>query len=135
MRFCLFLTLCATFLTGCGGPSESGPERFRVFGKVTFSGQPVKAGTIYFQPTTGPAGSAQIVDGTYDTSNGQGIVGGPHKIMIEGFDGAGSTDGELGKPIFNPQTIEEDLPKADTEKNFDIPASAAEGLIISNDPA
>lgn len=123
------------FLSGCGGATEKGPERFRLSGKVTFNGQPVPTGTIYFQPESGPAGTAKITDGAYDTKSGQGTVGGPHKVMIEGFDGKGVNPGEPGQPIFKPHTIEMNLPKSDDVKDFDVPASAAEGLIISNDPA
>jgi hypothetical protein len=118
---------------GCGG--ESGPTRYRLSGEVNFAGKAVPAGTIYFQPTTGPAGSARIKNGQYDTGPGQGIIGGKHKVMIEGFDGQGATSAEMGTPIFKPYTVEEDLPAADATINFDIPASAAEGLVIEKDPA
>lgn len=131
----LLLLLCGTLLLSGCGTETSGPDRFHVSGKVTFNGQPVKAGTIYFQPTTGPAGSAQIVDGAYDTKSGQGVVGGPHQVQISGFDGNAVNPGEMGNPVFNPHTIEKDLPKEDTVLDIEVPASAAEGLIISNDPA
>ena len=66
-------------LVGCGGAVESGPPRFRLSGKVTFDGKPVPAGTIYFEPATGPAGSAQIKDGQYDTANG--MAGGADPVQ------------------------------------------------------
>lgn len=55
--------------------------------------------------------------------------------MIEGFDGVGTTLSPMGKPIFKPHTVSEDLPKANGTKDFDVPASAAKGLVISDDPA
>lgn len=134
MRNAAILVILALFVAGCGA-KESGPKRYRISGDVTFSGKPVPAGTIYFETTSGPAGSAQIRNGSYDTKSGRGVVGGPHTAIIEGFDGKGANPGEPGRPIFKPQRIDADLPKADTTKNFDIPASAAEGMILSNDPA
>jgi hypothetical protein len=122
-------------LVGCGGAVESGPPRFRLSGKVTFDGKPVPAGTIYFEPATGPAGSAQIKDGQYDTANGKGITGGATTVMIEGYDGQAAEGQGMGKPIFKPFKSKEDLPSAEGTKDFEVPASAAKGLIISNDPA
>jgi len=120
---------------GCGGGAEPGPARFRLSGKVTFDGKPVPVGTIYFEPESGPAGNAQIKDGQYDTANGKGIVGGAHTVMIEGYDGHGANPGEMGKPIFKPFRAKQDLPASDGTKDFEIPASQAKGLVISNDPA
>jgi hypothetical protein len=128
-------TVAACLLAaGCGG-TESGPSRYRLSGTVTFDGQPVPAGTIYLEPASGPAGSARIIDGKYDTNDGKGIVGGPHTVMIEGFDGRGANPGEPGTPLFKPFRAKEDLPAESSTKDFAIPASAAKGLVISKDPA
>lgn len=119
---------------GCGS-GDTGPQRYQVSGKVTFKGQPVPVGSIYFETANGPSGGAQIINGSYDTSSGKGVVGGSHDVVIQGFDGAGTAPGELGTPIFKPFRVSEDFPKADTTKDFEVPASAAEGLDTSHDPA
>jgi hypothetical protein len=102
---------------GCGTPEE-GPERFHVSGTVTYEGQPVKTGTVYFTPDSskdnkGPQGVAQIVDGQYSTEaeGGKGHVGGPHKLSIS-------------TPEFNyeaPQAF--DMPKEQSEQKFDLKKS------------
>ncbi|MFO1002073.1 MAG: hypothetical protein U0936_17195 [Planctomycetaceae bacterium] len=128
------LCVLLVFALGCGG-GDSGPQRYRVSGKVTFNGKPVPAGSIYFETSEGPSGGAQIIDGNYDTDSGKGVVGGPHDVVIQGFDGTGSVPGELGKPIFNPFRVREEFPKGETTKDYEVPASAAEGLDTTSDPA
>ncbi len=129
------LTSSLLFVTAGCGSSETGPDRFRVSGEVTFDGKPVPAGSIDFETANGPPGGAQIVNGKFDTNSGKGVVGGPHSVVIQGFDGNGANPGELGQPIFKPFRIEFDFPKEESTHQFEVPASAAEGLIISNDPA
>jgi hypothetical protein len=76
-------------LSGCG---DKAPEADQVSGKVTFDGQPVVYGSIEFIPDAakghkGPAGSAEIVDGQYDTSTagGKGLSKGPHVARVTIF--------------------------------------------------
>lgn len=131
---------CAAVLVGCGGGGGDGPPRFRVSGKVTFDGKPVPAGMVYFTPNTekgnrGPAGSAPIRNGYYDTNSGKGTVGGPHFISVDGFDGNSTVDRPHGNPLFAPYSIEVDLPKADSTRDLEVPASAAEGLEENPEPA
>lgn len=126
--FCLFM------LAGCGG-SPDGPVRYHVSGNVTFDGKPVPTGQIYFETSHGPPGAAQITNGNYDTSSGKGVIGGMHSIVIQGYDGQGTNPGEMGKPLFKPFRQELDLPKKRSQQDFEIPASAAQGLVIENDPA
>jgi hypothetical protein len=64
------LVLTLGWLTGCNGTDV---PRHDVSGSVIFGGQPVPAGTILFRPDTaqggsGPAGTAVITGGRYDTS-------------------------------------------------------------------
>jgi hypothetical protein len=119
---------------GCGG--DTGPKRLKVSGKVTFNNQPVPAGQIAFEPDVssqnrGPAGFAEIRDGQYDTSkNGKGTVGGPHIVRITGL--SSSTPGSA--PLFSTYETKADLGKADATKDFDVPASAAQGLQPSTAP-
>jgi hypothetical protein len=119
---------------GCGGD-----KTYRVSGAVTFNGNPVPAGKIYFMPdgskgNTGAAGYADIKDGQYDTSatGGRGTAGGPMIVRIEGSDPSaavqkakGDTSGEeVAKVLFVPYQTSADLPTADTKKDFDVPTEA-----------
>lgn len=130
------LIACAA-AAGCGGDSTH-----RVSGTVTFKGQPVPAGKIYFMPdglkgNSGPTGYATIRDGKYDTSaeGGRGAGKGPMIVAIEGSDPSaegkkekGDTSGEVTiKTLFPRYETATDLPGSDTEKNFDVPADAGSG--------
>lgn len=81
-----FLVLIA----GCGG---AGSTAKHVAGTATFDGKPIAYGQIEFIPDgdkkhTGPAGSAEIVDGKFDTkAGGQGIHFGPHQVRITAYEG------------------------------------------------
>ena len=123
---------------GCGG--ESGNN---VSGKVTFKGQPVPAGKIYFTPdsakgNSGPQGYAEIKDGVYDTSaaGGHEVGSGPMTVSIDGFDPSKSAKKEKGDVsgeetilmIFPTYTTTADLPDDDSTKDFDVPAEAAENV-------
>lgn len=128
-------TLPLLILTGCG---DSG---YDVSGNVTFDGNPIPAGKIYFSPdgskgNRGAAGYATIVNGTYNTASegGKSIIGGPMLVGIEGFDpnAANPTDSddtsgeETVKALFPYYEIQVDLPTESTTKDFDVPAEAAD---------
>jgi hypothetical protein len=81
--------LVTAALAGCG---PAAPEFHQLSGKVTFDGQPVVYGTVEFIPDAakghkGPAGSADINDGVYDTSlaGGQGLSKGPYIARLTIF--------------------------------------------------
>ncbi len=62
-KFCWILVL--VFTVGCG---RSGPG-MRVWGTVTYQGQPIQEGQIVFVPiegTSGPSTGAQIKNGQYE---------------------------------------------------------------------
>jgi hypothetical protein len=111
------------FAAGCG----SGERVYDVSGAVNWNGQPVPAGIIFFDPDpmkggSGPQGVANIVDGKYTTAvKGQGIRGGAYVIRITGYDGKTANEAPLGQPLFNEYTVREELPAADTERDFDLP--------------
>lgn len=125
----VFIGCCLA--AGCGGAKV-----YRVSGKVTFKGQPVPEGKIYFTPdttkgNTGPAGFADIKNGEYDTQKGgQGITGGPMVVAITGVDPAGKLDkadtgGDVtAKSLFPRYETKADLPKSDGTKDFDVPVEA-----------
>jgi hypothetical protein len=118
-------------MLGCGGPRAAD-----VSGKVTFNGQPIPAGMIYFNPdftksNDGAQGFADIHNGEFDTrKKGKGACGGPTIVSIEGFDGeGGGKPGALGNRLFVPFEVKVDLPKTDCKQDFDVPASAADNLV------
>lgn len=124
--FCACLTIAV--LAGCRG-DDAGPARYDVSGAVTYAGQPVPRGTIQFQPdgtkgNSGPAANAEIIDGRYDTLKlGSGTVGGPHIVVIQGFDGNAKPEEELmlGMPLFSEYTTMADMPKsAGATLDFDV---------------
>ena len=85
LRLSAVVAFC--FLIGCGGQGH-------VTGTVTHNGEPVPFGTIVFQPdesqgNSGPAVTAEIINGKYDTSKsgGGGVSYGAVTVTIEGYDG------------------------------------------------
>ena len=114
---------------GCGGSSGN-----RVSGKVTFKGQPVPAGKIYFSPDTakgnsGGTGYADIKDGAYDTSatEGQGAPTGAVIISVEGFDPKpppGAEPDVTMTKLFAGYQKPVDLPAGASVQDIEVPAEA-----------
>jgi hypothetical protein len=111
-------------LAGCG----RGPTLYHVSGRVTYDGQPLPAGVIYFDPDVtrnhdGPQGYAVIKNGTYNTSarGGKGVVGGAYVARIEGFDGRPGRELPLGTPLFTDFQKRRELPWASSEQDFTVP--------------
>lgn len=128
---------CLIYVTGCGG----GDPGYHVSGKVTFNGQPIPEGKIYFSPDNskgnkGHTGYANIVDGAYNTATPEGKkqLGGPMIVKIEGFDpnenGPASEETTI-KSLFPPYEMFADLQKAKSSKDFDVPAAAADVKVES----
>lgn len=111
------LCLCALVASGCG---ESG-DRVDVSGTAQFAGQPINYGTVEFIPDTAkghsaPAGTAEIVDGRYNTAEtGAGIVPGPHLVRVTAYEERPLTiedetlPSQAAPPIFFNYPIEADL--------------------------
>lgn len=141
-RLLFVLIFALTFAgSGCGGGAAKDEyQRFRVSGTVTFKGQPVPVGTIYFEPNVasgnkGPLGLATITGGSFDTTSGKGSVGGAHFVRIEGYDGKSTPEKPQGNLLFNAHRVEVELPKSDSEQKFDVPASAGENMQADGQPA
>lgn len=122
----LLTVLALACYSGCGRPS--GPHRFRVQGSATFAGKPIPVGDIIFEPDStagnkGPQGMATIRDGKYVTESSKGVIGGPHRIRITGYDGVSTDDSKPAKPLFPEFSATADFPKAASEKDFDVPAN------------
>jgi len=119
-----------TSFYGCQ-PSVKKPEMFAISGKVTFNGNPVPRGEIFFQPdadagNSGPASTAIIEDSKYSIDRTRGILGGAYTIRISGFEAPGGQRAvlpeEFGAPLFKEYAIKQELSKGTTELNFDVPA-------------
>ena len=109
---------------GCG---QSGPERYRMSGSVTFDGKPVPAGEVQFEPAEKGIGGgfAPIRDGKYDTDDdGRGHLGGEHRVQIVGFDGLVDPNNpdSAAKVMFAPYNTTLDLEAKTTTMDFEVPA-------------
>lgn len=82
MRRAFGLAVLAVIAAGCG----RSPTPMRVWGEVTFDGQPLPEGTIAFTsiaPHTGPATGGPIRDGRYDVPANVGpLSGGQYRVEI-----------------------------------------------------
>lgn len=121
------------FAIGCGGRGEQ-----QISGKITFAGQPVPAGKIYFAPdstkgNSGASGWAIIVDGAFDTKTegGRGLSPGANRLTIEGIDpnapppkGPGAEDVKVGL-LFAGYQMQVDIGKGQKTLDIDVPKSAA----------
>lgn len=127
----MFLVLVTGLMgLGCGG--ETGPARFPITGKVTFAGQPVKFGTIQFDPdkgNDGPQGFAEIRDGVFDTAKGgQGAIRGKIVAKINGYESApASANSEDPVPtLFVNYQVHFEMTDKPMTKDFDVPKQASE---------
>ncbi len=127
IRYMAIVTIASLLsLAGCG--SGDTVRKFHVSGNVTFKGSPVPSGTIIFDPdrasgNSAPQGVAEIIDGKFDTSKGEGVVGGAYQVIINGFNGKPDVTNESSeiKPLFPENKRKVDLPQKTTTMDFDIP--------------
>jgi hypothetical protein len=109
-------------LAGCNRDAT-----YPVSGSVTYNGEPLPAGEIWFDPDpsrgkSGLQGFAPIKDGRYDTrENGKGVRGGAYLVRILGFDGRPARELPLGQPLFPEHQEARALPEAASEQDFRIP--------------
>ena len=122
-RFLLLVGLLSScLLGGC----YSDDSFVHLTGTVTYNGQPVPTGTLTFSPDTsqgnaGHGSMAVIRDGKYTTRESLGLVGGPHIVRIEGFDGIAHGDNLDGRALFRPYEESFDLPKESGPFDFAVP--------------
>lgn len=114
---------------GCNGGEGAG--RTPLSGKVTFGGQPVPYGLIYFSPDVtqgnmGPQGYAEIVDGHYSTEGaGMGTVTGPLIVQVAGFPRGKNEQGAIeGSPLFPRYKTMVHLKEGTTTMDFEVPLQA-----------
>jgi hypothetical protein len=110
-------------LTGCAREEKL----YNVSGTVTYDGQPVPQGLIFFDPDAtkgadGAQGFANIVDGKYNTAEmGQGVRGGAYLVRVNGFDGKPAYEAPFGNPLFPEYSGTAELPMADSTYDLDVP--------------
>lgn len=119
--------LLMMMVVGCSKPKS---DRLTFEGAVTWKGQPVPAGRVYFSPDTakggsGPQGYALITDGRYDTNSesSKGCHAGPQTAEVHGFDGQGEKG--FGNPLFAPYSISIEVPAEGGTIDLEVPADVA----------
>jgi hypothetical protein len=132
MREVLLTVVIAMVLVGGGcGSRNKGPQRFQVSGTVTYDGEPIPVGTIYFEAdaargNTGPVSIVPIEDGRYDTKAAQvlGPVQGPLSVRISGSQKI-EPGGEPVPVLFSEYTTTTDLDPLSKPHvfDFDVPRS------------
>lgn len=103
--FTLLIVVGLLAASGCNSRSR-GPRRYEIRGTVTFRGEPVPNGVIYFEPDAsqgnkGPVSVVPIIGGRYDTviHRCPGPLEGPAVVRIVGYPDA--TPGqEIVPPLF-----------------------------------
>jgi hypothetical protein len=116
------LLLGFIFLTSC----EPGNKENEISGIVTYKGQFVPLGMVFFDPvsgTTGSGGFARIKDGKFSTNiEGKGISGGKYDIRILGYDGKSANEAPDGRELFNEYRFQKDLPNENSKLDIEVPA-------------
>jgi len=101
-RCWLFAGALLLFVTGCG---EAMPTTAPAKGVVTYRGQPLKFGSVMFQPVSGQAARAEIQpDGSFDLvteryGDGPAVPGaaiGTHLVRITCYEGQSPNAGGTG---------------------------------------
>jgi len=121
------LLLATVILVGCG--DTAAVPRYPVSGNVTFQGQPVPYGTIFFEPdskdkTGGPSGFAEIRNGEYHTTPDFGSITGSVRARINGTDGKGEADSTNpnGMQLFPEYVVSVEIPAKESTQDFEVPA-------------
>jgi hypothetical protein len=110
---------------GCGG-GPAGPPRIALSGKATYGGTPIPFGEIIFTPdeksgNKGPAGTAVIENGKYQTTADQGAVAGPQIAIVKGYSSKEVT-GPEGRPLlFSEARVPVTVEAGKTTIDIDVP--------------
>ena len=96
------LAVAVAAVAGCGGEEKL----YTVSGTVTYNGNPIPKGLIFFDPDatkggSGTQGFASILDGKFTTAEkGKGVKGGAYSIRVSGFDGKEANEAPFGQALF-----------------------------------
>jgi hypothetical protein len=117
--------LLVVLVAGCGDDEKL----YDVSGTITFEGNPIPKGLIYFDPdpsagTPGTQGFANIENGKFDTAasgKGKGIRGGGvYIIRISGFDGKEAAEAPFGQFLFPQLELRKELPAQKQTFDYDV---------------
>lgn len=106
----MWLVVCSVLASaGCGGP-RTRPDLEPVSGTVTFQGQPLKWGSILFEPLQEglDAGGADIADGKFHMPKERGLAPGNYRVRIYG--GMNPAD----DPMWAGPQVEESAPESNS---------------------
>jgi hypothetical protein len=127
----LSLALFAVLVAGCGGGDKI--DRQRIQGTVTYQGQPVAFGAIFFEPTASAGQVAPTVylpvrDGKFDTGD-KGPSPGKYRVTVGGVDQSKATKDDDGitttPPLFPDHKFEIDVPVPNNTLNVEVPSTTA----------
>ena len=128
----LFFASALSLLVLASGCNDNSAGRVAVWGNVTWKGQAVPKGVVYFSPDTkkgnkGPQGYALIKDGRFDTRDAmsKGCVTGSQVAIVHGCSGEGvNSRFPYGRNLFAPFEISLDVPAEGGQTDLIIPESA-----------
>lgn len=127
LRKSIAVSLFAGIVLALGCSSED--KLYDVSGTITFEGNPIPKGLIFFDPDTskgtkGTQGFANIENGKFDTSitgKGKGIRGGgTYLIRISGFDGKVGPEAPFGQFLFPEFEMQKELPAQNQTFDHDV---------------
>ena len=71
---------------GAGCSKSDAPERFAVWGKLTYEGEPIPSGMIIFHNKGTPYDTVcSIEDGYFESDDGKGHTGGTFSVSIDAY--------------------------------------------------
>ena len=99
-RWRIGAAIACLVVVGCGTGEA---PRLGLSGQVTYAGNPVAKGTVFFAPAggSGSGTTAMIEDGEYALDPREGVVPGVHVVRIMGYDGK-QMSGRRANPLGNP---------------------------------
>jgi hypothetical protein len=128
---CLMLPIS---LVGCAG---SGGEPCSVTGSVTLNAEPIKTGTIVFEPMGhgGARGGAKITDGQYQIATDGEMWAGTFTVRIIGFRETGKTTAAFesfgDEPVQDIAEVEEIVPrKYNSESTLQVTLNAGKNTQV-----
>jgi hypothetical protein len=130
------MALSALVAVGCG---RGGPERSVVTGKVTYRGEPVENGEIWFLPVKDanlPSWSAKIIKGEYAAFGRGGVPVGTHRVEIRAWRIHGQVDMDLvsgpAKGQAEPTREQYIPPKYNEQSTLEITVASGSGKIVKD---
>jgi hypothetical protein len=131
------ISLCL-LLTGCGGKSYSGDQRFPLSGAATLDGQPIDLGSLSLIPAgdDGRASGGVITDGKYNVPEENGPTAGKYRVELHWLKRTGKQlrDAESGemydqrvealpKKYFENSALTVEVPAPENTFNFELKSS------------